>query len=80
MAASPSTEVQVGERKLVGISQRRTRRWARFQCAVHRRWDPAVLLDLLRPPRPTLEELTDSVATLDVPDAELRAAFLAALP
>jgi lipoate-protein ligase A len=73
-------EVQVGERKLVGISQRRTRRWARFQCAVHRRWDPAVLLDLLRPPRPTLEGLTDSVATLDVPDAELRAAFLAALP
>ena len=73
-------EVQVGERKLVGISQRRTRGWARFQCAVHRRWDPAALVELLRPPRPTVEELSDSVATLDVPDAELRAAFLDALP
>jgi lipoate-protein ligase A len=73
-------EVRVGERKLVGISQRRTRGWARFQCAVYRRWDPAALLELLRPPRPTVDELTDAVATLDVPDADLRAAFLAALP
>jgi lipoate-protein ligase A len=71
-------EVQVGERKLVGVSQRRTRSWARFQCAVYRRWDPAALVELLRPPRPTAAELTD-VATLDVPDADLRAAFLAAL-
>ena len=69
-----------GGRKLVGISQRRTRGWARFQCAVYRRWDPAALVALLRPPRPTVEELAGSVATLDVPDADLRAAFLAALP
>jgi lipoate-protein ligase A len=73
-------EVQVGERKLVGISQRRTKGWARFQCAVHRRWDPAALVELLRPPRPTVEELAAAVATLDVPDADLCAAFLAALP
>jgi lipoate-protein ligase A len=73
-------EVQADGRKLVGISQRRTKRWARFQCAVYRRWDPAALIGLLRPPRPAVEELHDSVATLDVPDDELRAAFLAALP
>ena len=65
---------------MVVISQRRTKSWARFQCAVHRGWDPAALVELLRPPRPTVEELTASVATLDVPEAELRAAFLAALP
>jgi len=31
----------------VGISQRRTRDGARFQCVVHRGWDPRPLLDLL---------------------------------
>ena len=31
-------EVLAGEAKLVGISQRRTRHWARFQCLVHRRF------------------------------------------
>jgi lipoate-protein ligase A len=41
-------EVSVGGRKVVGISQRRTRHWARFQCAALGRWDPAVLLGLLR--------------------------------
>ncbi|MGH9183074.1 MAG: lipoyl protein ligase domain-containing protein [Acidimicrobiales bacterium] len=40
-------EVTVDGRKLVGVAQRRSRRGARFQCAVLRRWDPAPLLDLL---------------------------------
>ena len=40
-------EVTVDGRKLVGISQRRTRDGARFQCVVHRRWDPVPLLGLL---------------------------------
>jgi lipoate---protein ligase len=40
-------EVLVGDAKLVGISQRRTRAGARFQCAVHRRWDPAPLAAVL---------------------------------
>jgi lipoate-protein ligase A len=34
-------EVIVGARKVVGISQRRTRIGARFQCLVLDRWDPA---------------------------------------
>lgn len=40
-------EVLVGDAKLVGISQRRNRAGARFQCAVHRRWDPAPLAAVL---------------------------------
>jgi len=40
-------EVTVGGRKLVGISQRRTRRHARFQCALLHRWDPDRLVELL---------------------------------
>lgn len=40
-------EVVLGGAKVVGVSQRRTRRGARFQCAVLHRWDPAPLLDLL---------------------------------
>jgi lipoate-protein ligase A len=42
-------EVCVGERKLVGLSQRRTREGARFQCLVHLRWDPARWWPLVRP-------------------------------
>ena len=34
-------------RKVVGISQRRTRAAARFQCAAYTVWDPAPLVDLL---------------------------------
>jgi lipoate---protein ligase len=43
-------EVLLGDAKLVGISQRRTRAGARFQCAVPVRWDPAPLVALLRDP------------------------------
>lgn len=40
-------EVLVDGAKLVGISQRRTRAGARYQCAVHSRWSPDRLADLL---------------------------------
>lgn len=40
-------EVQVAGRKVVGISQRRTRAHARFQCVVLHRWDPAPLLEVV---------------------------------
>jgi lipoate-protein ligase A len=40
-------EVTIGGRKAVGISQRRTREWARFQCVAYERWDPHPLVDLL---------------------------------
>ena len=45
-------EVFVGDAKVVGMSQRRTRAGARFQCAVPRRWDPEPLRALLRPSPP----------------------------
>jgi len=40
-------EVTVDGRKVVGISQRRTRSAARFQCALLRHWDPDPLLSVL---------------------------------
>ena len=69
-----------GERKVVGISQRRTRRWARFQCAAYVRWDPAALVALLAGPRPSLGELADAVLEVPAPAADLRIAFESALP
>jgi lipoate-protein ligase A len=56
-------EVTVGARKLVGISQRRTRGGARFQCAVHRRFDAVAMRDCLAAPRPEADELDALVAT-----------------
>lgn len=40
-------EVTTAGRKLVGVSQRRTREWARFQCLVHRRWNAEATFGLL---------------------------------
>lgn len=40
-------EVTVDGAKVVGISQRRTRAGARFQCVVNRSWEPAALPALL---------------------------------
>ncbi|GAB2972674.1 lipoyl protein ligase domain-containing protein [Nocardioides montaniterrae] len=40
-------EVLVDGRKAVGISQRRTREGARFQCIVYESWDADAVLDLL---------------------------------
>lgn len=49
-AAVGPGEVTVSGRKVVGVSQRRTRAGARFQCVVLARWDPDPLLWLLRLP------------------------------
>ncbi len=43
-------EVTIDGAKAVGISQRRTRAGARFQCAVPRRWEPERLAALLAVP------------------------------
>lgn len=40
-------EVLLGDRKLVGISQRRTRDFSRFQCVAYHRWSTEPLLGLL---------------------------------
>lgn len=46
-AALGPGEVLVGDRKVVGISQRRTRAGARFQCITYDHWNAADVLDLL---------------------------------
>lgn len=70
--------------KVVGISQRRTRECARFQCAALRRWDPAALVQLLAlsPAERELAaaELGASAAGLPVSLDALLAAFLRQLP
>jgi len=73
-------EVRLHARKVVGISQRRTRGWARFQCAAYLRWDPAALVRFLAEPRPPLHQLADAVAEVPASAAELRRAFESALP
>jgi lipoate---protein ligase len=56
-------EVFAGSRKLVGISQRRTRAAARFQCAIHRRYDAARTASVLAGPLPS-GPVPDAVAVL----------------
>ena len=73
-------EVRTATGKVVGISQRRSRGGARFQCALYRRWDPNPLASCLRTPPPPavlaaagigLGELgvDADIATVDVVDA-----------
>ena len=50
-------EVMVAGAKAVGISQRRTRHWARLQSAVHIVWRPDVMTSLLAVPRPAAADL-----------------------
>jgi lipoate-protein ligase A len=71
--------------KLVGISQRRTRHGARFQCLAHTRFDPEPLVRLLGPLVPP-EDVTAlaaavaaSTATVAAAPAALEAAVLDAL-
>jgi lipoate-protein ligase A len=73
-------EVTIGARKVVGISQRRTRVAARFQCAALARWDAAALTALLAPPLPPTRGLAGVAAGVGVSLDALSAAFLAALP
>lgn len=57
--------------KVVGISQRRTRTHARFQCAVSITWDPGRLVQLLIDPKPDLGEIEIAGSTLDLDRDEL---------
>ena len=68
-------EVTTGGEKLVGVSQRRTRTTARFQTAVHRRWDAVRTCELLSDPLIDPDELA-TVAALDRPIDAIVDAFL----
>jgi len=72
-------EVMAPAGKLVGVSQRRGRTGARFQCMVHTAWNPARLLGALVEPRPTVADLPPvATVTADVA-AALPAAVAAVL-
>ncbi len=83
-AALGPGEVHAGGRKLVGLSQRRTRHGARFQCLVLRRWDPEPLLALLALDaghrRQAAAQLAPLATGLDRSLPTLLDAFLARLP
>jgi lipoate-protein ligase A len=76
----PGEVTTIDGRKVVGISQRRTRQAARFQCALHQRWDPVALAALLAEPRPAPDELAGLAHEVPVAGPELVHAFLSALP
>lgn len=61
--------------KVLGISQRRTRRACRFQCAVSLAWESRTLIELLADTRPTSIDIEGSGATLDVDPIRLRHAI-----
>lgn len=77
-------EVTVDGYKVVGVSQRRTRHAARFQCAALLRWDAVGILRLLALPgdqRAAAEwELAHAARGLDVDHDRVVDAFVAALP
>lgn len=77
-------EVTVDGAKVVGISQRRARKGALFQCAVLLAWDPAdllALLDMAEVDRTRAGvDLASAARGLDVDADELITTFLAALP
>lgn len=67
-------------RKLVGVSQRRTRAAARFQCAAYRRWNAGPLTPLLRLDGDGTRAVAGAAAGTGVAPGDLLAALLAALP
>ena len=73
-------EVLVGVRKVVGISQRRTRVAARFQCAVYCRWEPDLLARMLRLDDEQRAVLDRAVLEIHSTPSEIAAAFVDHLP
>ena len=72
-------EVVIGQSKLVGVAQRRTREWARFQTMCHVRWRPEFVAALVAPGGPHPAELAASVTSVDVPPDRLRDALVGEL-
>ena len=67
-------------RKVVGISQRRTRAAARFQCAAYARWDAQPLVDLLRLDADGARAVADTALGVGRPPADVVDALLRNLP
>jgi lipoate-protein ligase A len=71
-------EVLVDDAKLVGVSQRRTRRAARFQTMIHLRWRPDPVASLVVD-GPSADELAPLVRTSAVSLEDLTARLAAGL-
>jgi len=71
-----SGEVTVDGRKVVGLSQRRTRAGALFHCAALLRWDPAEIVRLLGLDAAVVEEIEPLAAALRLNAADLEQALL----
>ena len=65
--------------KAVGISQRRTRLGARFQCALYHTWRAEAHSELFSPPAPTAADLGGVAVTIDASSADVLAAFAVSL-
>lgn len=76
-----SGEVVASGSKAVGVSQRRTRGGARFQCIIHARWEPSALLGLVAQERrtPELADRLQRVAAFPNVDAIVER-FVSLLP
>jgi lipoate---protein ligase len=72
-------EVMAGAAKLVGISQRRTREWARFQTMAHLRWRPELAAALVAAPAPSAAALAGLVAAVPHTADAVRSALLTSL-
>lgn len=83
-AGLASGEVSVGNAKVVGISQRRTRAGARFQCSVPVTWDAhrhgQLLAPGLRRIGGTIDEVEVAAVDPVVDGTDLREAFIDSLP
>ena len=73
-------EVMAGGSKLVGISQRRTREFARFQSMCHLRWRPELAAALVAAPRPSAAMLAAVTRPVGVDGDVLSASLQAVLP
>lgn len=77
-------EVRIDGRKVVGVSQRRTRAGALFQCAVLLGWQPQPLVDVLRlgdlERRQLRNDLSQVAVGVAAPAVDVEAALLDALP
>jgi lipoate-protein ligase A len=73
-------EVLVDGRKVVGLSQRRTKHAVRYQSVVLHRWDPDALVRLLELDAEGARFLRTCAAAVDVDRGALVDALLAALP
>ena len=78
--AGVGTGEVVAGAKVVGISQRRTRTYARFQTMCHLAWRPEWVAALVAEPRPAVAEVAGLAACVPVDEAAVAAALTAALP